>query len=86
MYRLEVKGRFVRTGALGPLVNIYTKERDHSCEGGSTWPDGLLYDKKDKLIARISYNGRLWEPVAWDMGPKEYAIKNNKLVEERKAY
>jgi hypothetical protein len=84
-YRLKVGDRFTRSGKLESLVKLYNKARDNSNEGASTWPDGFLYDK-DKLIARISYNGRLWEPVAWDMNPKEYQVRDGKLIEERLEY
>lgn len=40
-------------------VEVFEAERDASCEGASTWPDGILCNGKTPF-ARISYNGRIW--------------------------
>jgi hypothetical protein len=30
--------------------------------GGGNWSGGDVFDDENKLIAHISYNGRVWEP------------------------
>lgn len=39
---------------------IYCTIRDESEEGVSTFPGGNIKDSNGKIIARISYNGRVW--------------------------
>lgn len=38
--------------------------RDHSGEGGSTWPLATLYLHESKATLTVSYNGRLWEIIS----------------------
>jgi hypothetical protein len=56
---------------------IFSKLRDDSNEGASTWPDGLINDYGSN-VARISYNGRVWpmdetSPPLFDPYAKEGA-------------
>lgn len=45
----------------------YSVVRDASGEGGSTFRDGII--KQDgKIVARISYNGRVWPVGEWSPG------------------
>lgn len=39
--------------------------------GGGNWTGGQIYSDKGEQIARVSYNGRVW-----DMQGKEIAINN----------
>lgn len=48
---------------LAEASRIYSIARDGSHEGASTWPEGGVY-REGQQIARVSYNGRVW-----DMGP-----------------
>ena len=36
--------------------------------GGGNWSGGQVYDDAGKLIARVSYNGRVWPPDSWKPG------------------
>lgn len=40
---------------------IYSHCQEISGEGASTFPEGSLIDGNGKRIARVSYNGRIWE-------------------------
>lgn len=56
---LSIKGRFrAQVASIAEAVKLFSKERDDSFEGASTWPDGVIKDGKTKY--RISYNGRVW--------------------------
>jgi hypothetical protein len=43
---------------------LYAEKRNASGEGGSTWPEGRII-QNDKLIARVSYNSRIWPAEEW---------------------
>lgn len=47
---------------------IFDGLRDESGEGGSTFGEGRIYDDAGKMIARISYNGRVWKAGPWKDG------------------
>jgi hypothetical protein len=38
-----------------------------SLEGASTFPDGTLLDG-NRIIARVSYNAKVWPPTKWIAG------------------
>ena len=58
---------------------LYGERRDESGEGASTFHDGELVDDAGKPIGRISYNGRIWGPGAWD--PTATPIWDNRMTE-----
>lgn len=41
--------------------------------GCSQFSEGHVCDEQGQHIARISYNGRIWEPVAWNREQKPVA-------------
>jgi hypothetical protein len=45
----------------------YAQCRDASLEGASTFPDGTLLDG-NRIIARVSYNAKVWPPTKWIAG------------------
>jgi hypothetical protein len=45
---------------------LYGERRDDSGEGASTFHDGEVVDDAGRVVARISYNGRVWAPGAYD--------------------
>lgn len=51
---------------------IYCRERDKSGLGASRWPEREVYDDSlptgEDIVARISYNGRVWAPGEWKPG------------------
>jgi hypothetical protein len=46
---------------------VYAQYRDASLEGASTFPNGLILDG-NRVIARVSYNARVWPPTPWTHG------------------
>jgi hypothetical protein len=46
---------------------LYAQYRDASLEGASTFPDGAILDGA-RLIARVSYNAKVWPPTKWSPG------------------
>lgn len=54
--------------SLQEASTVYSKERDESCEGASTFAEGTVVDDVGVKIARISYNGRVWAPGPWTSG------------------
>lgn len=70
-WTLIVPGRFgCPVGSLTAASAFYNIQRDKSDEGGSTWPEGLIFDGEE-IVAYISYNGRVWRssPSGPDWGP-----------------
>lgn len=39
--------------------------------GGGNWDGGLILDDNNKVIAHVSYNGRVWEGESWTSNTKE---------------
>lgn len=79
IYKLVIPRFGINKGNLKDLLSQYRKIRDKSNCGASTWPDGKLY-LKNKCIARISYNGRIWENKPWSPDAQEFEIQDNILV------
>lgn len=48
---------------------VFSELRDASGEGASTWPDGFVNDY-GLNVARLSYNGKVWEPGDWKPGDR----------------
>lgn len=48
---------------------VFSSLRDESGEGGSTFPDGIVRDG-NAVLARVSYNGRVWLPGEWKPGDR----------------
>jgi len=52
----------VEVATLREASQVFSRLRDQSGEGSSTWPDGTVKGRDGTF--HISYNGRIWE------GPK----------------
>lgn len=61
---LTYKGGRVPVASFAEASAIYSDARDRSGKGYSTWPDGTVLEG-GKVIARVSYNGRVWAPGPW---------------------
>ena len=68
-YRVKIKGRFHSVASLKAASELYEAKRDASGQGASRFRDGEIYDG-ETLVARISYNGRVWPPSEWTVGSK----------------
>ena len=79
MFRVVIKSRLsgrIRARFDAPTLERaseeYSRLRDASGEGGSTWPLGYVYPATgsdvDVPLAYISYNGKVWsdDPASWD--------------------
>lgn len=51
----------------------YLAVREESGLGVTQFGEGQVHDEQGQHIARISYNGRIWEPVAWNREQKPAA-------------
>ena len=51
------------------LVDLAMEKRDSTGAGGGNWNAVLL--KGEKVVARISYNGRVWPDAEWTPGMKD---------------
>jgi hypothetical protein len=61
MYTLTIGRRFKGiVNSFEDASKIYSDLRDESEEGASTWPWGKI-KHGSKLVAEVSYNGRVWE-------------------------
>ena len=49
---------------------MYCAARDASGFGASAVPDGRIVTASGRLVARISYNGRVWPPEPWHAGQR----------------
>jgi hypothetical protein len=41
--------------------------------GGGNWTGGQITDESGQLVARVSYNGRVWSPGPWQDAKLLYA-------------
>lgn len=62
----RLRGRTYRGSSLAELSATYSRLRDDSGEGQSTWPFPDVYDEgqsvdEDLLVGRLSYNGKVWD-------------------------
>ena len=61
MYTLTIGRRFKgEVDSFEAASEIYSNIRDESYEGASTFPNGKI-KLGSKIVADISYNGRVWE-------------------------
>lgn len=54
--------------SLEECQRAYIKARADTGLGASQFGTGELFDEMGQHLAYISYNGRLWPPVAWHHG------------------
>lgn len=52
------------------LRNAFASETGH---GASGFGEGHVFDNYGQHVARISYNGRIWEPLPWHPGMQPVA-------------
>lgn len=48
--------------------------------GGGNWSGGHIKDNTGKIIAHISYNGRVWEGATWTKDTKEITDLNRNTL------
>jgi hypothetical protein len=64
--KIGKRGSFAVT-AFAEASAVYARVRDLSLEGASTFPDGTIHDGR-RIIARVSYNAKIWPPTKWHQG------------------
>lgn len=52
--------RAVKVVSYKEASELYSKARDESGEGASTWGLGFIKDRWGNKLAYISYNGKVW--------------------------
>ena len=67
---VKIQGRNYEVASLQEASRKYCDLRDASGRGASWFRDGEVRDDVGVLVARISYNGRVWPPEAWQPGMK----------------
>ena len=59
--RIGLTRKLVEVESYAEASRLYSALRDRSCQGASRMPEGRIYDAAtEKLVARVSYNGRIW--------------------------
>jgi hypothetical protein len=53
-----------KVSSLEEASRLYAQYRDATLEGASTFPDGAILDGT-RIIARVSYNAKVWPPKRW---------------------
>lgn len=67
--KLMIGRRQIPVSSFAQASSVYSQERDKSGLGGSKWPEGHIFER-GALIARVSYNGRVWSPEPWTVDSK----------------
>lgn len=47
---------------LNDVSALYWNVREDSGEGASTFPEGIVKNMRGEVVARVSYNARVWAP------------------------
>ncbi|BCH33196.1 hypothetical protein MesoLjLc_51260 [Mesorhizobium sp. L-8-10] len=74
-YTLVIRKSRIPVATLADASRIYSERRDASGLGASRWPEGQVFEG-DRLIGRVSYNGRIWSPGDWR--PDDVPIYDNR--------
>jgi hypothetical protein len=64
---VKIRGRKYAAASLQAASEIYEAKRDASGLGYSRFRMGEVYEG-ETLVAKISYNGRVWPPTEWVSG------------------
>ncbi len=67
---IEIGRRRYQVADLRQASEMYCAARDASGFGASAVPDGRIVTASGRLVARISYNGRVWPPEPWHAGQR----------------
>ena len=68
MLTLKFGRRVIPVANLEAASTVYGIHRDRSTSGASRFPAGFITDTDGKVVARVSYNGNVWEPGEWKPG------------------
>ena len=77
--QITIRRRTFQVATLAEASRIYCEARDASGAGTRTFKDAYVKDG-DAVIARISYNGRVWSPEPWT--PASVILFDNRVASE----
>lgn len=66
-------------GSLADLSTAYSRLRDQSGEGASTFPTATVLDERNHTAGFIGYNGRIWADHPADWNPNATPIYDNRV-------
>jgi hypothetical protein len=70
---LNIKAQLVSVNSLKMASEVCSKFIEDNELGGGNWTGGEVKDSGGKVIAQVSYNGRVWEPLPYPIC-KEIAL------------
>lgn len=62
---IQIARKRFHVASLAQASQLYCQARDISGEGASRVPEGKVVTAEGRLVARISYNGRVWPAENW---------------------
>lgn len=78
-FHFRMRGETIMADSLADLSAEYSKRRNASGEGGSTFPSPTVY-QDSKRLGYISYNGRIWPGHRLDRyDPEKMPIYDNRV-------
>lgn len=66
--QLTIKRKMVEVSNLAEASATYDAARASSAQGMRSFPDGQIWDDDGELIARISFNAKVWPAAPWFPG------------------
>lgn len=72
----NVETVFYEVTSLEEATNVCRKYITHFNLGSGNWLGGKVIDDNNNFVARISYNGRIWDSETWEVA-KEIKRKKN---------
>ena len=67
---IEVCGRRYPVASLAQASEMVGAARDRAGVGASQMPVPLIYDGGGRVVAHVSYNGRVWPGAEWRDGDR----------------
>ena len=59
------RARSVKVASLAEASRVCRAYLERSGAGSSGWSGGEVRDESWEVVARVSFNGRVWPPGAW---------------------
>lgn len=60
--QVSLRPEWLKVASLDQAVTVAMMYRGKHELGGGNWSGGQVWDEDGRMVARISYNGRAWEP------------------------
>lgn len=84
--RLTLSTRFGRRRATTKVASledasrVYAELRDRDGTPSSRSADGIVKDREGRVVAIVSYNGRVWGPEGWRPGAKPLVEAHDRVA------